>query len=55
MTLIETDRLKMYQFDESHAKYIFRLNHDPDVMKYTADVFFDSVEQAIEKIKTYDH
>lgn len=55
MFLIETDRLKMYEFDESHAEYIFRLNHDPDVMRYTGDVYFESVEQALEKIKAYDH
>lgn len=55
MFLIETDRLKLYEFNESHAEYIFRLNHDPDVMRYTGDVYFESIEHALEKIKAYNH
>jgi ribosomal-protein-alanine N-acetyltransferase len=41
---LETERLKMRFFNVEDAQYFYDLNLDPDVMKYTGDVPFESVE-----------
>ncbi|MDB4089115.1 GNAT family N-acetyltransferase [Flavobacteriales bacterium] len=42
---IETERLKLRDFKISDAFSFFHLNLDEEVMKYTGDVTFDSVEE----------
>lgn len=42
---IITERLKLRNFKQSDAANFYKLNLDKDVMKYTGDVAFDSVEE----------
>ncbi|WP_397303107.1 GNAT family N-acetyltransferase [Nonlabens ulvanivorans] len=47
MTLrFETDRLILRPFEESDAPYLFELNDDEEVMRYTGDIPFKDVEDA---------
>lgn len=49
----ETERLILRRFDMSDAEYFYELNKDPEVMKYTADRVFASVEESAELIRNY--
>lgn len=49
----ETERLILCRFDMSDAEYFYELNKDPEVMKYTADRVFESVEESAELIRNY--
>jgi len=42
----ETDRLILRPFKESDAPYLFELNDDEEVMRYTGDIPFKDVEDA---------
>ena len=52
--IIRTPRLDMFEWDESHAQVLFDLNADPDVIRYTGDPAFESVEEARQLIANYD-
>lgn len=52
--IIETERLILKQFCEDDAKYLFELNNDPDVTKYTGDVAYTSLDEVYEFLKGYD-
>lgn len=53
MHLIKTERtlLRPFTFEDSHA--LFKLNQDPDVLKFTGDVPFVSLEEVIYFIEHY--
>ncbi len=51
---IETPRILLRQFQEEDAQNMFELNNDWDVLKYTGDKPFDTVNEALEFIKCYD-
>lgn len=52
--LLETERLLMRPFLMEDAPYLFELNSDPEVMQYTGDVYFNSLEETRELISSYD-
>ena len=54
MIALETTRLLMREFQESDAEGMYELNNDPDVIRYTGDDPFLSVEAAREFIRQYD-
>lgn len=55
-TLFESERFYFREFDEElDAQIMFELNSDLEVIQYTGDPPFDSVEHAYETIKNYDH
>ena len=55
MLITETERLILREFHESDAENMFHLNADPDVIRYTHDPPFTSIEQAKEFIVNYNH
>jgi len=54
MNILSTKRLTLREFSDSDAPHFYRLNADPEVMKYTGDVPFQSVEEALQFIRNYD-
>ncbi len=55
MYLFETARLGLRPILASDAEEMFILNSDWDVVKYTGDVPFKSIEEARTFISNYDH
>lgn len=53
--ILETPRLYLREMDEGDAENAYLLNLDPDVVKYTGDVAFESVEEARAFLKSYSH
>jgi [ribosomal protein S5]-alanine N-acetyltransferase len=53
--IIESTRLYLREFIQDDAVLVFHLNNDPEVMKYTGDKPFESVEAAREFLINYDH
>ena len=53
--MFETDRLILREFVPGDASSVFQLNNDPEVMKYTGDKPFESVESARAFLINYDH
>ena len=54
MIRLETSRLYMRPFTVDDAEHIYLLNSDTDVIRYTADAPFESIEKAHEFIQVYD-
>lgn len=54
-SVYETDRLYHRQFIASDAKYLFELNSDADVIKYTGDKPFADLLQAQEFLNNYSY
>lgn len=52
--LFETERLILRRFLPTDAKDMYELNLDPEVVKYTGDDSFGSVEEALKFIENYD-
>jgi ribosomal-protein-alanine N-acetyltransferase len=52
--ILETNRLLMREFREEDAIGMYELNKDPDVIRYTGDDPFASVETARDFIARYD-
>jgi RimJ/RimL family protein N-acetyltransferase len=52
---IETDRLILSKFHINDAAAFYELNADQDVMRYTGDVSFRSIEESRAFILDYDH
>jgi len=52
--IIETKQLKLRELTPHDATYFFQLNNDPEVIKYTGDPPFPSVEAACEFLENYD-
>ncbi|HEY1045463.1 MAG TPA: GNAT family N-acetyltransferase [Bacteroidia bacterium] len=56
MTIIaETERLLLREMTEHDAENAYNLNIDPEVLKFTGDEPFDSVDAAKEFLKAYKH
>jgi [ribosomal protein S5]-alanine N-acetyltransferase len=51
---IFTQRTLMRHFESNDAEALYSLNLDPEVMKYTGDTPFESVEDAANFINRYD-
>jgi len=51
--VLETDRLILREYVEDDAPAFFRLNSDPEVMRYVPDEPMRSVDQAREILKTH--
>ena len=51
---LETSHLVMREFREEDAIGMYELNSDPDVIRYTGDDPFASVESALDFIRKYD-
>ncbi|MEN8249800.1 MAG: GNAT family N-acetyltransferase [Bacteroidota bacterium] len=51
--ILETGRLILREFEPSDAKPMFELNSNPEVIKYTGDPPFDSVEAVRGFLKNY--
>src|SRR5436190_21396022 len=54
MIELETPRLILRQFLEEDAEAMYWLNADPDVIKYTGDKAFGTIEESLNLIKNYD-
>ncbi|MCY1635254.1 GNAT family N-acetyltransferase [Marinifilum sp. D737] len=52
--VLETERLFLREFILEDAQSMFDLNSDPEVIKYTGDPPFESVEQAKAFLQNYD-
>jgi [ribosomal protein S5]-alanine N-acetyltransferase len=55
INILETNRLILRQFELTDAQAMFDLNVDEEVIKYTGDVAFESIEKAKEFLKSYSH
>jgi ribosomal-protein-alanine N-acetyltransferase len=55
MKILETERLYLRQLTINDAENMYLLNLDVDVLKYTGDQPFESIEKAKEYLKNYDH
>ena len=53
-TIAETKRLIIREFSLGDAEYFYHLNKDPEVMRYTGDKSFRSIEESQQLIKNYD-
>ena len=52
--ILETPRLLLREFGEEDAPHFFELNEDPEVVRYTGDPPFASVEEARQFLLNYD-
>jgi len=53
--LFHSERLTFKEFHKEDAPGLYLLNADPEVIKYTGDPPFDSIEQAQQFVDSYDH
>lgn len=53
--LFQTERLQLRKFRASDASWLYALNADPEVMRYTGDRPFISIDAAIQFIASYSH
>lgn len=53
--IIETERLYLRKFTLKDASALFKLNSNPNVLKYTGDVPFKNISEAEIFIKNYSH
>ena len=51
--IAETERLILREFSQQDAKNLYLLNSDPEVVRFTGDVAFESVQEAAQFIETY--
>lgn len=52
--LIQTDRLLLREFELTDAQMMYELNRDPEVIRYTGDPPFSSVEDASQFLSNYN-
>lgn len=52
--IIQTERLILREFKLKDAPFLFQLNSDPDVLKYTGTPPYKSVKEAEEFVNSYD-
>jgi RimJ/RimL family protein N-acetyltransferase len=50
-----TPRLRLRQFEQRDATGFYEMNADPEVIRYTGDPPFASVQAAADFIQSYDH
>jgi len=55
IVVLETDRLYLREITPVDAKSAYLLNLDPEVIKYTGDEPFDSIETASTFLMNYNH
>lgn len=55
MVILETERLYLREFTTDDAENAYLLNLDPEVIKYTGDEAFESIEVAKIFLANYDH
>src|SRR5437868_543478 len=55
MFITETPRLHLREITVDDAKNAYELNLDPEVIKYTGDGPFSSIEDARDFLSKYDH
>ncbi|MDI1353651.1 MAG: GNAT family N-acetyltransferase [bacterium] len=55
MIVTETSRLILRELTPSDADFMYRLNLDPEVIKYTGDKPFDDIDAARLFLENYDH
>ena len=53
--ILETERLFLREITVNDAETAYLLNLDTDVIKYTGDKSFDSIESARQFLTSYDH
>ncbi len=53
--VLSSERCYLREWTSKDAEFLFKLNSDPDVLKYTGDMPFASVETAYEFIRNYNH
>ena len=51
--ITQTERLYLREFTEKDAVHFFEMNKDPDVLRYTGDNPFSSLEDAANFLKNY--
>ena len=51
--LFESERLKFRETTPDDAEVMYALNSDPEVMRYTGDIYWESVGQAREFLERY--
>lgn len=52
--ILQTDRLVLREMTEGDAEVAYHLNLDPEVIQYTGDVAFESIDAALIFLKAYD-
>jgi ribosomal-protein-alanine N-acetyltransferase len=55
MIILQTSRLYLREFSTLDASHFYELNLDQEVIKYTGDVAFQSIEEAKKFLENYDH
>ena len=55
MNILETERLFLREITAADAVIAYELNLDPEVIRYTGDDPFDSIEEARQFLQSYDH
>lgn len=55
MKITETERTYLREITKEDAENAYLLNLDPEVIKYTGDVSFESIEEARTFLEGYDH
>lgn len=55
MHILETKRLILREITVEDAVHAYELNLDPEVIRYTGDVAFASIDEARNFLKNYDH
>ncbi|MBG7631475.1 MAG: GNAT family N-acetyltransferase [Bacteroidetes bacterium] len=55
MKILETERLYLREMTINDAENMYLLNLDLNVLQYTGDVPFESIENAKKFLKNYDH
>ena len=51
----KTNRLYLREFNIQDAIHLYKMNNDPDVIKYTGDLAFNSLEDAEKLLLDYDY
>lgn len=54
MNIFETKRLSLRELTTDDADHFYLLNQDPEVVKYTGDLPFGGVQEAIDFLSAYD-
>jgi len=52
---LSSERLHLREMNVADAENLFLLNSDAEVIQYTGDVMFTSIDDAFNLIKNYDH
>jgi len=52
--LIETERLQLREFDIADAEYLYYLNLNPNVIRYSGDKHFQTIQQAEDFLLNYN-